>query len=407
MNRPGAARPGRAARYVALCLAVMSWTAAADEPPAAPDDFAEIGARDGMSMGFGLLRLGGDDPGQPLGLKGHALTGPVHTATRVLVDERSGSAFGYHLDAQSLSRGPLVLKLDVTRLKDEKDLKRLPACATCPPLRLVDSSSIRLPPTRMVREGDVVVIALLVRPDTGEKIVDVVKLSSQAVTRAAIDGVRGRIRQAFGLIRRGDELIARGALEAAAAAYRQALALQVDPAVHARLGQCYQRLERPGLAQQEYQKAVQLDPSDAESWLSLAVLLHRGDSYGKAVGAYRRAVDIRGDWALARRNLATALLDRGDFEGAFQEYRRARRAAPDILRTTDPASVKALDAATQHYLFARVHAAEGDVEAALASLQSAKDAGFKALERVQREAEFQPLLQDPRLVGLIAGRPRS
>jgi tetratricopeptide (TPR) repeat protein len=401
--------------WLALLLAGCAAATAAPAPAKPekakpPEDFGETGLGGGLSAGFGLLRVGGDAPQESLPLGGHVVTEPSNAVARLLVDENGETAFGYRLEAVPLSstlHGVVRVDIKPLRPDDERKLKQLASCPTCPPPRLVPSGSIHFPPTQIVRDGDTMIIDLLVRPDTGEKIVDVVTFSSEVVTREALDEVRERVTRAFRHARQADELAGRAAWEAAAAEYAKAVALRPDAALHQRLGGCYLRLERLVPAQQQFEKAVRLNAEDADAWHGLGVAQHRLGRFGKAVDAYQRALKVRPEWSLARRNLASAQLDRAELLPAIGNYRDAYRASATILETADPASVKVRDAGLQHYIFARVYAAEGKPDLALASLKKAKDAGFSDLERVKEDPEFQPLLGDPRLVGLLAREPRS
>jgi tetratricopeptide (TPR) repeat protein len=406
MNRP--------CRAGLLVLALLARGASAEDAPAAPD-FDEVELEAGLSVGFGIQRLGGNAPPESSGLGSHVVK-RTNRITRLLVDEESGAAFGYRLEAAAVSTSPLHVRVDLRPLQagDESDLKRLTTCAKCPPPHFASKGPVRFPPTHIVRSGDTMVVDLLVRPDTGEKIVDVLKFSREAVTREELEAVRGRLRQASLHVRRGDEIVGAGPqglgafaessrvlVEAASLEYTKALALQSDSATHLRLAVCYDRLERPEAAEKEYEKAVRLNEADAEAWHRLSTLRHRRGRYAKAVEGYRTALKLRPDWALARRNLATALLDRAELQPAFEEYRHAHRIAPSILETKDAGAVATKSGALQQFLFAKVHAAAGALESAFESLKRARDLGFTDLERVREEPEFAPLLKDPRVVGLI------
>jgi tetratricopeptide (TPR) repeat protein len=363
-------------------LLAPSTVLGADPPEAKRQADFDVVDLKGLSLGFGMLRLDNDDRAQgqrqqrlqqqaaqePLPLTGHVVE-HRNALVRLIVDEASGAAFGYRVEAESLSTTVAALRVDIRPLapSDEKDLKRLAVCRTCPAPRLVGSGPTRFPPTQIVKSGDTMVIDLLVRPDTGEKVVDVLKFSNEKVTRAVLDGLRTRLGGASRHATRAGDLLARGSEEAALL---------------------------------EYEKAVQLNPADAEAWHTLSVLRHRRGSYGKAIAGYRQALKIRPDLVLARRNLATAHLDRAEAVQAFEEYRRAYRAAPAALESKDDACVKAQDVAMQRYMFAKVYAGAGKTEAALEALKSALDAGFTDVERIHEDPEFKPLLRDPRLAAL-------
>ncbi len=394
--------PPLRAMVAGLCVlaAVPAWSAKPE-----PEPFSERPVGGGFSAGFGLLRLSAQSGEASVPLDGYVLAGPSDRLTRVLVDEAIGTAFGYRMEARPLSSTFLgVVRVDIRPLDstDKKALARVAACPTCPAPHLAPSSSTRFPPAHMVRDGETMVIDLLVHPQTGDRIVDVVTFSFETVTSDDLEKARERVARAFAHVREGDTLAARGAAEAAAAEYRSALLLQPDATIHTRLAAAYLRLGRTEAAQHEYERAVQRSPADAESWHSLAVLRHRAGRYAKAVSAYERTLKLRPDWTLARRNLATAHLDRAEVKKAFTEYQRVRRASAAILETTEPLTVGAQDAGLQQYVFARVYAAAGLLDRAVTALQKAQDAGFVDLERVKEEPEFQSVLRDPRFVVLLS-----
>jgi len=421
MGAAGARTPSSGRRVALLVLTTLlgsAWGSRAGAAGAAPtgheavpaEDFAEVSLGVGLSAGFGMLRLGGEGKSPSFSLGGHVIT-RTDAVVRVLVDDASGSAFGYRLEAAPLSSTLFgVIRVDIRPLTgdDEKQLKRLAACPTCPPPHLVAAfSPTRFPPTQIVRAGDAMVINLLVRPGTDEKIVDVVKFAFATVSQDELNEVRARIAEAFRHVRAGEDLLARRSVPAAAAEFAKAVALQPDPATHLRLAQCYREMDRPDLAQREYESALRINSTDADTWHSLGVLLHRRGLFGKAVNSYERVLKIKPEWALARRNLATAHLDRAELAPAFMEYREAHRSNPAILESKDASCVLARDPALQRYVFAKVYAAEGEIDSALASLRKAKDAGFRDLERVKEDAEFKPFLDDPRLVALVSGTSHS
>jgi tetratricopeptide (TPR) repeat protein len=392
-----------------LWLALAATASAEVGAASPPEDFSEASLAGGVSMGVGMLRLGGDDEA-PIPLEGNVVARAAE-ATRLIVDEATGATFGYRIAAAPLgsySSARAIVRVDILPLdaNAERDLRRLRVCDGCPALSLA-ASSVRYPPQQIVRVGETIVIDLLERAQTGEKIVDVVKFSSEPVTREELAEVRKRLRLASRHVRRGDELAANGSLAAAAAQYAQALALQPDAAVHRRLGQCQQSRGRTDEALREYEKAVRLDAGDADARLLLSVLRHRRGEFGRAADGYRHALRIRPGWALARLNLATAQLDRGDVVQALAEYRQAHRADPAILETKDTSSVRARDAGLQAYVIAKVYATEGGAAAALAWLEKAVAAGFGDLERARTDPDFASLRQDPRFVGLVSRTNRS
>jgi hypothetical protein len=357
-----------AAGVLALIATAGVAFAGPSDPPPEKDDFATVRLYSGLSVGLGMLRLGGDDE-QPLPVEGELL-GRANIATRLIIDTNSGATFGYRIEAVSMSPFATVM-VDILPL-DESDagsLRKLKICPTCPAPRLV-ATSIRYPPRTLVREGDTMVIELLEKALTGEKIFDVVKFSREELEREDLDDVRKRVRDATRHVRKGDELAGRGALQEAITEYGKAVALQRDAATLHRLARCHHRLGRWDAARAQYKAALRI---------------HEGD-------------------AGARRDLATMYVDRGNVADAVKEYRAACGYDPKILETP---GVKARDLGLQHYVFAKVYAGKGKHEAALAALEKATDSGFADLEAMKTDPDFAPLRQHPRFVSLLSRHVRS
>src|SRR5439155_14461238 len=139
-------------------------------------DFSHTSLGAGLSAGFGLLRLGGAADGQPLPLEGN-LVGRPDAILRVLVDPTTGAALGYRVEAATLSSTIFgAIRVDIRALTrdDENEIRPSVHCDGCPTPHLVGSGPTRFPGTQVSHDGDTMLIDLLVRPDTGEKVVDVV-----------------------------------------------------------------------------------------------------------------------------------------------------------------------------------------------------------------------------------------
>src|SRR5206468_2610337 len=79
-----------------------------------------------------------------------------------------------------------------------------------------------------------------------------------------------------------------------------------------------------------FRKAVELDPKDADAYGSLGALLcdHRRD-YDGAIKAFREAIRLKSNYAIAHFNLGVALRLKGDLEGAIKACREAIRLKSD------------------------------------------------------------------------------
>src|SRR5208283_624018 len=69
-----------------------------------------------------------------------------------------------------------------------------------------------------------------------------------------------------------------------------------------------------------YQRAVELNPHDAESWNNLGKTFKELNRLDDALAAYARALELQPDFAVAHCNKAIALLAAGRSAEGFQEY---------------------------------------------------------------------------------------
>jgi Flp pilus assembly protein TadD len=108
-----------------------------------------------------------------------------------------------------------------------------------------------------------------------------------------------------------------GELEAAAAAHRKAIGLRSDfvPAHH-NLGNTLRRLGRPAEAVDSYRRGLAYKAS-ATGERDLGIALHDLERLDEAIAAYRRCLALPDHRIDVHSNLANALLEHGDAEGAL------------------------------------------------------------------------------------------
>jgi tetratricopeptide (TPR) repeat protein len=201
---------------------------------------------------------------------------------------------------------------------------------------------------------------------------------------------------------RAELAVARQSWAGAITAYREAIAAQPkDAALHNRLGMCHQRAGDANAARSSYRRAVELRKDYAAAWNNLGTLDHARGKYKAAIAAYGRAIRIDPGDAVFHKNLGSAWLARGDVGKALEAWTEALRLDP-VSFESDAVKVPAagLDFARQCYLVAKVFAARGDVERALAYLVKAQAAGFTDFGRLERDRDFAAVLGDPRYAAL-------
>jgi len=366
----------------------------------AAQDFASARLDNGVSVGFALLRSGPADPSAAIGDTALVRSNGV---SRILWDRETGAYFGYEVEVrrQKTSR-PFRVTVRPLDPAVEGSVRERVSCAGCPRAAPLTMAPARYPAPQQLAEGDSLTLELLANPTTGERILDVVKVSSRPLDPDAMKVSAQRALESWEAVRQANEDVARGSYRSALTGYLRALPLQRnDPVIHNKLGICYQNLgERMG-AQAAYAKALQLDGGYAEAWNNLGTLDQMQQRFGKAVESYRKAISLKPGVANFWKNLGSGYLSQGRESEALEAYREAFRLDPTILER-QPVAVDAagVDAAAHSYLMAKVLAAAGQRDAALAYLRRARDAGFRDFAKVESDPDFRTLIADPRFAAL-------
>jgi tetratricopeptide (TPR) repeat protein len=145
------------------------------------------------------------------------------------------------------------------------------------------------------------------RPDTGQTLLD---FEVDALARAAA-GVRSAVRQP----QPAAHAASADRATRARAEFERALDLEdVDPAA----------------AVEAYQRAVELDPQQADAWVNLGRLAHEAGRAREAVRLYERALALCPDDPVIHYNLALALEDVRGAAAAAAHYEKALALDPDF-----------------------------------------------------------------------------
>ncbi len=140
-----------------------------------------------------------------------------------------------------------------------------------------------------------------------------------------------------------------------------------------------------------YRKALEIKPDFAEAHYNLGVALARRGQVDEAIAHYRQVLKIKPDFADAHNNLGNALADRGQVDEAVAYYRKALEIKPDFAgahnnlgmalagRGQDDEAIahyrKSLeimpDYAGVHYNLGKVLAGRGQVDEAMAHYRKA------------------------------------
>jgi Flp pilus assembly protein TadD len=384
---------GRAAGWLAVALLASSSAPAQER-------FAFATLENGASMGFALVRAGQAGPSEPIG---EVALPRSNSVSRVLWDRESGAYFGYRVEVERKA-GPRPFRVSfkpLDRPAVERELKQRGDCPGCPPPAPLGSGP-RFPAAQLLAEGEALTLELLTNPATGERILDVVRVSAQPVTPAAMSTGVARALEGQSSVQRAAVHVARGRYAAAAEEYRLALEVQpFDATVHNKLGICYQQLRNDAMARREYDRALELDPRYAEVWNNIGTLEQARKRFKAAVRAYKKAIETKPGLATPWKNLGNAYLALGQAEKAFEAYQEAFRLDPTILESQGPGIPAAgIDPATQSFYLAKLLATNGQTDAAIEFLRRAKEAGFRDFDRVRSDPAFRAVVADPRFAEL-------
>jgi tetratricopeptide (TPR) repeat protein len=388
--------PGAAA---GLAVAVLASSAAT-----AQDRFAFATLENGAQMGFALVRAGEEGSSEAIG---EAALPRSNSVSRVLWDRESGAYFGYRVEVERKTgaRPFRVSFRPLDRGAVERELKQRAGCPGCPPPAPLGAGP-RFPAPQLLAEGEALTLELLTKPATGDRILDVVRVSAQALTATAMKTGVARALEGQKAVQRAAVHVARGRYAAAVEEYRRALEVQpYDASVHNKLGICYQQLGNDAMARREYDRALELDPRYAEVWNNVGTLEQARKRFKPAVRAYKKAIETKPGLATPWKNLGNAYLALGQAEQAFEAYQEAFRLDPTILESQGPGIPAAgVDAATQAFYLAKLLATNGQTDAAIEFLRRAKDAGFHDFARVRSDPAFDAVVADPRFAELASTR---
>jgi len=371
-------------------------------PQSPPSGFSAVAKlENGANVGFSLLRTGAALSG---GTLGEVVFPRSNAVSRVLYDQSSGAYFGYRLAVEFVQTSRYRILFSPLPNSAATELQQHLRCPSCPRPTLLAGSLPRFPEPLTVPEGAVCTVDLLVNPQTGEKIIDVIRVSLNAISREHMQAATERVREGLRLILAGDSQAARGNLAGAVAEYEKAVALNPnDAVVRNKLGIIFQRQGEVDKAQKQFEQAVELNPRFAEAWNNIGSCYHAHGKFKQALRYYRKALDSKPGLATSYRNIASAYFAQRRFEQGYQALQEAFRLDPAILESPSSSGIKAFDvnAASQYFFFAKLSAANGQLDTALNFLKQAAANGFREWDSVAQDPDFKKVIAHPRYQELL------
>jgi len=210
---------------------------------------------------------------------------------------------------------------------------------------------------------------------------------------------------------RGDDLRAQKDYLDALDYYRAALAKNPkDGPLCNKTGITELMLQRYRDARKDFERAIRADRQLADARNNLGVIFYLEKKYKRAISDYEAAIKLQPESASYYSNLGAAYFSRKEFEEATRAYSQAVRLDPTVFERTSHNGIAAQmsspeDRAHFQYVLARLFAKEGDSDRSLQYLKRAMEEGYKGIDAVYKDPEFEKLRSDVRFTQLMAARP--
>jgi tetratricopeptide (TPR) repeat protein len=234
----------------------------------------------------------------------------------------------------------------------------------------------------------------------------------QQATSGVIPQASAQQPQQLSLEERADIFMARKAYADAVDYYTRALrqSNQKDPELWNKLGIAYQQQMDFNASRKAYKEAIRHRQDYPEAWNNLGTTFYLTNKFTKSIKYYRKAIELRPGSASFRLNLGTAFYRMKRPKEAVNEYRQALMLDPNILneRSTMGTVVQARGSDVDYYFYmAKVFASLGRAEEAVRYLRRAFEDGFKEYKKLDQDADFLKISQDPSYIALRNNPPVS
>ena len=96
-------------------------------------------------------------------------------------------------------------------------------------------------------------------------------------------------------------------------------------------GACYAGLNQLNLAQENYEKAIALNPDYSKAHYNLAGIFHELEEFDASIQSYKNALLIEPDYAEAYNNLGNVFRESSQLDEAVESYKRAIKINPEYV----------------------------------------------------------------------------
>ena len=163
-------------------------------------------------------------------------------------------------------------------------------------------------------------------------------------------------------------------------------------------------------ARKHFERAIHLDRQSPDALNNLGVIYYLGKKYKNAIKVFQRAIQIEPESASFFSNLGAAYFSKKEFEEATHAYSQAVQLDPTVFERSSHSGISAQmsspeDRAHFEYVLAKLFAKQGDSDRSLEYLRKAMEEGYKQIDDVYKDPEFEGLRTDARFTQLMATRP--
>jgi len=168
--------------------------------------------------------------------------------------------------------------------------------------------------------------------------------------------------------------------------------------------------QRYAEAKKDFERSIRLDRQSPDACNNLGVIFYLQKKYKNAIRQYERAIKLKPDSASFYSNMGAAYFSTKKFEDAMHAYNHAVQLDPTVFERSSHSGISAQmsspeDRAHFEYVLAKLFAQQGDSDRSLEYLRKAMEEGYKQINDVYKDPEFQGLRSDGRFTQLMAARP--
>jgi len=207
---------------------------------------------------------------------------------------------------------------------------------------------------------------------------------------------------------RGDIFMARKMYREAVEVYREGPQTAI---LENKIGIAYHQMLDLRQAQQQYERAVKINPKYAEAINNLGTVHYARKGYRKAIGFYKKALKVTPFSASIYSNLGTAHFARKKYKDAFAAYQKALELDPEVFEHRGGQGVllqerTVAERAKFHFYLSKTYAKAGQAERALQYMRKAIEEGFKDRKKFAEDPEFETLRDLPEFQQLLTMETR-